>query len=737
MSLKISLAWLRDYIELPEAAAALAEALTLSGSNVEEVVEVGSGVDAIVVARILELTPVPGSSHLLVCQVEVGNEVVQVVTGAPNVAVGDLVPLARPGVTLPTGLLIKERKMLGVASQGMLCSPQELGLPAEVDGLLILGGSGPTGVPLSQLMPPDQVLLLEIEPNRPDELCHLGIARELSALLRRPLTLPDSSPLEALPGVEFDVDVEAPDLCPRYLARYLEGVTVGPSPAWIQNRLRAVGQRPINNVVDAANYVLLEVGQPLHTFDFDRLDNGAPLPGVVIRRARSAEMVECLDGRIRDVQEGALLIADHVQPQAIAGIIGGAASAVNQTTRRVLIESANFKGSSIRATSRQLRLRTEASSRFEKQLHPDLAAVGAARLARLLQEVAGAGPSSPAVDRYPEPYRNPKVTAMPSYVSAMLGADIGAEEIAGTLRRLQFEVSESHDPLTAVAPPFRLDIQQPADIVEEVGRMRGYNSVPGTIPGRRMPLGTPLPPPDIEWRARDIVLAGGFDEVIVQSFAGPGDPPMGVYPRTRLRLENPMSPDSDAMRTSLLPGLVRTVARNVSRGNVFLRLFELARVFWPVAEQELPDEARILGLALLASGARTEADIRAGLLELKGLLSDLSGDLAGMQVDEVQAPVEGLHPSRGLRLEYKGRAVGCIGQLHPDLARDHDLPGPLLLAEFDFEVLAGEVKVPAHQPLPRFPPVDRDLAVSVAMTSPVRDVINENRAAGGVIQRSG
>src|ERR1700736_5575915 len=304
MPLRVSLEWLKEYIELPEPPEQLAEALTLSGTEVERIIELGVGWEGIVVARITEAELVQGSDHLKVARLEVGDKRAQVVSGAPNIRVGDLVAMAPPGTRLPNGTEIGERKFMGEVSQGMMCSPIELGLSSEADGLLVLGTDGPTGVPLTELLPEDRVLVIEVTTNRPDLLCHLGIARELSALLRRPLRLPDGRAEEG-PGPEpITVEIADAELCARYSARCLEGVAVGPSPAWMQRRLRAVGQRPISNVVDAANYVMLESGQPLHAFDRDRLDGG-----IVVRRARSGEAIDCLDGKNRELTPEMLVIA--------------------------------------------------------------------------------------------------------------------------------------------------------------------------------------------------------------------------------------------------------------------------------------------------------------------------------------------------------------------------------------------------------------------------------------------
>jgi len=725
--------WLRDYIELPESAADLADRLTLSGTEVERVVQMGTGWEGVLVARVLEVAAIPGADIVRRARLEVGERQVEVVSGAPNLHQGDLLAWAPPGTRLPNGMEIGERRFKGVTSQGMACSPVELGISSEADGLLVLGSQGPTGMPLSELMPPDQVLVIEITTNRPDLLCHVGIARELSVLLHRPLKLPDPMLQESHQPSPLLVEIKAPDLCARYQARYLTGLRVGPSPAWLQRRLRTVGQKPISNVVDAGNFVMFESGQPLHAFDADLL-----VGGIIVRRAAAGEEIACLDGRTRRLVGDDLVIADHEGAVAIAGIIGGAASAVSGATTSALIESANFHGVSIRNSSRRLALRTEASTRFEKQISPELTGPAAARLAGMVQAVAGAGASSPAVDVNPRPLRREVFRIRRGYVGGVLGIALDDSEVTGTLRALRFDVAEKPEEIEVTAPPFRVDVRDAVDLVEEVGRMRGYNSLPSTLPGRRQEVKTILPPPDPEWLARDLAMGAGFDEVISQSFCSPDDPQVGIFASRQLRLLNPMSQEQSRMRTSLLWGLTRTVARNIAWGNSGVRIFELGRVFWPQDDQELPHESRAVGIAIHLPTGRATSDhgTRAALLELKGLLDLLADQVSGTSLTQAQGEVPGLHPGRAARVSLGGRVVGCVGQLHPDLARLVDVPGALVLAEVDFEPIAAEPRQIRYRPPSRFPAVPRDLAFSVPGLVPARDVIEAISGAGEVILRS-
>ncbi|MFY9615179.1 MAG: phenylalanine--tRNA ligase subunit beta [Candidatus Dormiibacterota bacterium] len=733
MTLRISMDWLQEYVELPEKPEELAEALTLSGTEVEQIVDLGVGWDGVVVARIVEARLVPGSDHLKVLQLEVGEDRVQVVSGAPNIAAGDLVPLAPPGTKLPNGMTVGARKFMQTASEGMVLSALELGISSEHDGILVLGQEGESGVPLSELMPKDRVLVVETTTNRPDLLCHLGIARELAAIYDRPIKDWHGTPREDGGPSPIGVEILDDDLCARYQARYLEGVSVGPSPSWMQRRLRAVGQRPISNAVDAANYAMLETGQPLHVFDYDKLKGG-----IVVRRALGGEQLLALDGKTRSLTPEMLVIADQAGPIALAGIIGGLDSAVLATTSKVVVEAANFLGTNVRATSRRLALRTDASTRFEKQLHPELVPMGSRRVVELLQDVAGAGPAADVAEVYAHPVRNEPIVVPSGFVGELLGDAVGDADVERDLRRLGFKVEAAEPGLRATPPPYRLDVKEPVDLVEEVGRLRGYNSIPSTLPGRRLPVARVMPPPDVEWAAKDIAVGAGFDEVIVQSFVAPDEPQVGIFPTTRLRLANPMASDQSMMRSTLLPGLARMLARNAAWGAPGARVFELGHVFWPREAGELPEEPRLLGFGihLGASGPQVSpAAVRAALLELKGTLEMLVGRLSSIELESEQVEVPGLHPGRGLRLRLAGRDVGALGQLHPEIAArfESDI---VVVAELNFEPVAANPRLPRANAVSRHPAVLRDLAITVPELTPARDAINAILGVSEVILRS-
>ena len=430
------------------------------------------------------------------------------------------------------------------------------------------------------------------------------------------------------------------------------------------------------------------------------------------------------------------MIADEGAAVALAGIIGGADSAVGPATTGVIIEAASFEATGVRATSRRLGLRTEASSRFEKRLHPDLAGLGAMRLAELLQQVAGAGPSSVPADAYPAPLAVQSLRVEAGFVGQRLGEPLDDVEVSTWLRRLGFGAEAGADGITVTPAPYRLDIAIPEDVVEEVGRLRGYNALPGTLPGSRQPVGRLLPPPDPEWTGRDLVMAAGLDEVITSSFARRSDPAaLGPFPGKRLELANPMSSEEDSMRTTLLPGLARALAANAALGTPEAWIFELGRVFWPVPGRELPDEARLLGLAVSLRSTGRQA-VRRALLEIKGILDAVSTRLTGQPVQLEPEPVAGFHPGRSARLAHDGRLLGAVGELDPEVARAFDLAGAVVVAELNFDLLAQRLRPPRYAAPSRFPAVVRDIAVTVSIATPASDVIGTALATGEVILRS-
>ncbi len=476
--MRISLRWLRELCPVKLSDDAIARTLTHGGLEVEARETRAIGPD-VVAARVVTRTPVEGSDHLSVCKVDDGAGTHQIVCGAQNYAAGDIVPMARPGATLPNGLVIKRAKLRGVQSDGMLCSQRELGLSEDHTGLMILPPGTRVGAPLDELLGlPDAVFEINVTPNRPDALSHLGIARELSALIGVPVELPraQEAGAGALPA---DVTVEDAQRCPRYLARVIEGVKVGPSPLHVQERLRACGVRPISNAVDATNLALLELGHPLHAFDLEKLAGAR----IIVRRAREGEPMTTLDGKERKLTADDLVIADADKPVALAGVMGGATSEVSETTTRILLESAMFEPAGVRRTARRQALHTEASHRFERGMDEKGALLAVNRCAELIAQLAGGRVLPGAIDRYPAPLRQTQVWVRPSRVTALLGVEVAAREVEQRLASLQLEPLDGNPErrLWGV-PPWRRDLTREIDCIEEIARLRGYDTIPIETP---------------------------------------------------------------------------------------------------------------------------------------------------------------------------------------------------------------------------------------------------------------
>jgi len=748
--MRVSYKWLQDYVEIPWSVEDLADRLTMAGVLVEALEPMGVGLDDIVVGQVLTVDRHPAAEQLYVTRVQVGAEQLQIVTGAANVTPGALVPVARPGAKLPGGRVIQRVELRGVASEGMLCSEAELGTGDDAGGIWLLPPDVRHGQRLVDALGLDDVILhLEVYPNRPDWLSVIGIAREVAALAGTTVRLPQAPIAELAEGAQAmaSVHVEAEDLCPRYQARVLRDVQVGPSPAWLQQRLRAAGMRSINNVVDVTNFVMWEWGQPLHAFDYDRLRGGR----IVVRRAQAGETLVTLDGTERRLTPDMLVIADAERPVALAGVMGGADSEVTANTTRILLEAATFHPVSVRRTAKALGMRTEASHRFEKGLDPNTVALAAARAASLMQQLAGAKVYAGAVDVYPRPVAPWSVTCRPARVRRLLGADIGDEQIRGYLVALGFGVERAQqDGETAfrvTVPTYRRDVQREADLVEEVARLYGYDRVPTTVPGNvREPGGQQRPLPFLD-KVRDILTSFGLHECITYSFIDPAsfdklqlaadDPRRRAVP-----LRNPLREDQSVLRTTLVGGLLETAARNVAHRVTDVHLFEIGAVFLPkgLPVAELPDEPRRIGL--LMTGAAPErwwGDKRPSVsfYELKGVVEQLLERL-GVRAEFVPSNEPFLHPGRQAAVRAGEAVLGVLGEVHPLTAAAFELEGRrVYVAELDAEALERLSRAQVRfVPLPRYPSVQRDIALLVPKALPAAVVEDAIRRYGGELVES-
>ncbi|HEX5898099.1 MAG TPA: phenylalanine--tRNA ligase subunit beta [Solirubrobacteraceae bacterium] len=742
--MRVPVEWLSEYADAGLPVGALEERLTMTGTKVEAVHH--HGVDALerfVIGRVLEAGRHPDADRLSVCVVDVGDGgPQQIVCGAPNVAAGQIVAVARPGAVMPDGTKLGVAKLRGVESNGMILAEDELAIGTEHAGIMVLDAELEPGTPLSGVLPiATEVLELEVTPNRPDCLAVYGVAREVHAATGAPLAPPPwaedvmpAHPPGEVAGVE--VVVEAPDLCRRFVARAFEDVTIGPSPPWLKARLMAAGQRPINNVVDITNYVMLLVGSPIHAFDLDRVAGGR----LVVRRAKDGEQVTTLDGQVRTLDRQMLVIDDAEGPTSIAGVMGGERSEVHEGTTRVLMEAANWNGPNIHRTSQLLGLRSEASGRFEKGLAPEQAMQAEIVATRLMLELTGARLVPGTIDVGGDGPPPAVIRLREHRVQEILGLPIPRPRQAEILRALQFGVEEAPGGLEVLVPAFRRnDVTREADLIEEVARMDGLEKLPATLPKRRGSAGRLSTEQRLRRRAIDALVGRGMYEIVGWSFTEPGladrlrlapDDPR----RRFVALENPMSEDHTVLRTTLVGSLLDAARHNAARGRPDLALFEAGTIYRDDGEK-LPHEHRALG-GVLAGRLHpqtwgTPEPPRAGFFSAKGVLgAALDAIRVAWEVAAATEPF--LHPGRSARVLAGGEDVGWIGELHPLVARAWDLDHGAALFEVDLDrVVAHADAVPRYVDLTSFPELRIDLSLTLDEDVPVAIVLAIVRRAAG------
>ncbi len=728
--MRISLAWLAEYVDLP-APEELARRLTAVGLEVEAVERVGQELEGVVAARIVGAAPHPQADRLSVTRVEAGDgRIVQVVCGARNWQVGDVVPLATAGTRLPGGLEIHKATLRGVESDGMLCSARELGLSDDASGLMLLDRSLRPGTPLAAALGlGDTVFEVNVTPNRPDALSHLGVAREV-AVATGGQVRPPRSGLEqkGRPAAEaVSVRIEAPDKCARYAARVVEGVRIGPAPLWIRRRLEACGVRSISNAVDATNFALLELGHPLHAFDLDRV-SGAE---IVVRTARAGEKMLTLDGVERSLVPDDLVIADRERPSALAGVMGGGDSEISAATTRVLLESAWFQPEGVRRTAKRHGLHTEASHRFERGADPGMVVPALDRCAALIAELCGGTVRRGVVDAHPRRHRAVQVPLAWARPGQLLGVAVPRKEARRILGALGFhEVRSTPKGAVFRVPSWRPDVSGEEDLIEEIARHKGYDAIPETLPPvAGESLATPREARVTE-RVRQALEAAGFCEVVNFSFVDGQDMArLGAEAAggAAIALKNPISADLAVMRASLVPSLLRNAAYNLRQRVEDVRLYELASVYGPRqagAPGDAParEDLRLAGVML---GRRHPAGWGAGreAVDFYDLKAALEGLLAAAGVGPFEWTPGGeawLHPRASASLVAVGpdggrEVLGCAGEIHPRAAQAFEVPRGVLAFDLSFPGLARLARlVPPHQGVPRFPAVLRDLAVVVA-----------------------
>jgi len=713
--MNLSRKWLKEFAAVDVSDKEFAEAMTLTGSKVETTEYPGAEIQNVVVGNVLEIARHENSDHMWVCQVDIGGETAQIVTGAQNVRQGDLVPVAKDGALLPGGVAIKKGALRGAESCGMLCSLKELGLDvrdfpyAIEDGIWIM--DEPNAQIGGDIRPiigaDDSVVEFEITPNRPDCLSVIGLAREAAATFRTPLKLHTPVVNGGAPGLLtelLDVETPDPDLCPRYTARMVRNVKIAPSPRWMRERLRASGVRPINNIVDITNYVMLEYGQPMHAFDYRYVQGGK----IIVRRAREGETLTTLDGNIRKLNATMLVIADETKAVGLAGIMGGLNSEIAGDTADVVFESANFNGACIRKTALALGMRTDASAKYEKGLDP-MNTLPAVQRACELVELLGAGEVVNGCIDLLNYVPQPTVLRLQEHkINALLGTQIPTETMVDILRRLDFSVEGDE----VTVPSWRGDVKHYSDLAEEVARFFGYDKIPSTLQRGQTTLGG--------YSRRDLLERGlgglcrslGYSEIITYSFISPTyydkirlpeDSPL----RDSMKILNPLGEDTSIMRTTVLPSMLETLARNYSFRNPSVRLYELGRTYFKRPDG-MADEPKFLSLGAYGGGM--------DFFQLKGGIEAILSHIRAQDVTfEAVSGNPSYHPGQCAAVMVQGVSVGVFGQIHPLVAANYDVEDALYCAELSFDALFDRHGAEAqYVPLPRFPAVTRDIAIVCA-----------------------
>ncbi len=728
--MRAPLRWLSEYVDLSLSPKELAERLTIAGVEVGEIISSNGDWDLVSIAQVVEIARHPNADRLVLATVELGGGQRQtVVCGAPNVAVGQKIAFARPGARLIDGhtgqpSLLKPAVIRGVESAGMICSEKELGLSDYHAGILTLADDAPVGTPLSSYLG-DVIFDLDIRPNRPDLLSIVGVAREVASLTNQTVRDPSIEHPETGKPIKgrLEVEIADPDLCPRYCAALIEDVHIAESPPWLQERLIAAGMRPINNVVDITNYVMLELGQPLHAFDFAKLRQHR----IVVRRPQPGEQLLLLDGTEQELTPDMLAICDAEAPVALAGVMGGLDSEVSPRTTAVLLESANFHGPNTRRTAAALKLRSEASLRFEKGLSRELPPIAAQRAVKLMVELCGGEAAQGIIDVYPGRQKDPRITLTQERLHRLLGLPLLVARVRQILSSLGFSCRwVPPDRYVVRVPYWRTDISIPDDVIEELARVIGYDQLPATIIRGELPPSIPQPRRHLRERVRDTLAAAGMQEVITYSLTSlevlakvlaPEE--LAVCPP--LSLANPMSRDLECLRTTLRASLLKTLADNVRHRRTMISLFETARVYLPQPEDLLPQEVETL--CGLVAGHRPDrwgqpSGETASFYDAKAYLDHLLSHL-GVEVDYQETTDYAFLPSRVAAVSVGEQRLGVLGQLHPRVTTAFDIEADVALFELDLDALLPHLPTARiYRPIPPYPSVEQDIALVVAEEAP-------------------
>ncbi len=740
--MKVSVSWLSDYVPIPSDLAKLADSLTMAGLEIESIIDRYDYLETVLVGRITRVDPHPHAEHLKYCQVNVGDRNLAIVCGAPNVTENMVAPVALPGTVLPHGGTLGKSTIRGLLSEGMLCSEFELGLGGDQSGIMALPESLIPGTRLNQALSlADTVFEVGLTPNRADCLSMIGIAREVAAIQGRRVIYPEIELPPTRKNITdlSSVTIHAPELCPRYAAGLIENVQVGPSPFWLQNRLLSVGLRPINAIVDVTNFVMLETGQPLHAFDFDRLAENR----IVVRTAEEAETFTTLDGKERRLAADMLMICDGEKPVAIAGVMGGRNSEIENDTRRVLIESAYFSPISIRRTSKRLGLDTDASHRFERGVDPAGTVAALKRAAGLMVAIGGGSLVDGILDEHPRPVRPKSIHLKVKDTNRLLGTRLTQKKMAGLLESIEFKVEKQGATALQVEPPsFRVDIERPEDLMEEIARLAGYATIPTTLPTVSTEGHGLSDMQMIRNRIKTLMTGFGFNELITYSFVrrdcgnqldlSSDDPRQSM-----LKILNPLSEDQAVMRTSLIPGLLSTLHRNLAQQNRNIKGFEVGKIFMSRGQDHLPEEIEMV--AAIWSGTRVDLSWHAretdcDFYDIKGAAEAL---LAGLQVPEIRFTRTAGDTARFLRPGYcahifsGNRLLGVVGEMSPAVLANFDLKQKSYVFEMNVaDLCAVAPKSKQARSLPKYPATDRDITLIVDRNLEAERILAAIRQAG-------
>lgn len=729
--MKIPYSWLKDYAEVNVDPHTLGDKLTLSGSALEEVIIQGDNIKNVVTCKIKKIEKHPDADRLSVCQVDIGTEEIQIVTAATNMKEQDIVPVALHKSILADGTEIKKGKMRGVVSNGMFCSEEELGIAGDepVHGLMILPADAPIGMDIKEYLGLNKAILdFEITSNRPDCLSIVGMARETAATLRTSYKMPNFNyEAKCSSNINDELKVEVKDeLCRRYMAKGVKNVKVKPSPGWMQEILLEAGVRPINNIVDITNFVMLELGQPMHAFDARQIESKT----IVVERALDGEKFTTLDEIERELDSSILMIKDASKSVAIAGIMGGLNSEIQDDTTEVIFESANFEGTNIRVSSKKLNLRSESSSRFDKDIDPNLAKLAIDRACALICELGCGEVMEGTIDVYNSVKEESSITVDSKWINKFLGTDISKEEMKEALDSLDLKTKLNGDDLNITIPTFRIDIAIKEDIAEEVARIYGYDKIPTTI----FKVATEREPKYKNDILTDVVIetmiGSGVNQSISYSFVSPKvfdkvNIPADSKLRNVVKIKNPLGEDYSVMRTTTLPSIMESLGRNYSRNNDYVRLFEIGRTYIPNEDQtKLPTEKNVLTIGIYGD---------CDYLDLKGIVENVVDGLGitkAKYVRESENP--SYHPGKTASLMVRNKKVGVFGEIHPDVTESYGIDVDCYVAELDLDVLfEASSTTKTYKPLPKFPAVTRDIALLCDDSILVAEIEETIRKAGG------